>query len=142
MSGEKASRSRLKNELSKMHRYNDEATSSTINEFLDRLIKIEKHEDKMITSMVRLIESTEKLNKRIEGLTWIMLVLTAITFIISIPNTVATIMGIPKVSDIISVEIIILSIILSVAIPMILIFHPRWLLAKWWSKLEEVQKEE
>ncbi|MBS7651485.1 MAG: hypothetical protein QXN62_08055 [Candidatus Bathyarchaeia archaeon] len=124
-----------------MYRHSDEVTTSTINEFLDRLVKIEKHEDKMITSMVRLIESTEKLNRRIEGLTWIMLVLTAITFIVSIPNTVATIMGIPRVSDIVSVEIIILSIILSAAIPMLLIFHPRWLVAKWWGKLEETIKE-
>lgn len=141
MSGNKKSRNRLKNNLSKMYRHSDEVTTSTINEFLDRLVKIEKHEDKMITSMVRLIESTEKLNRRIEGLTWIMLVLTAITFIVSIPNTVATIMGIPRVSDIVSVEIIILSIILSAAIPMLLIFHPRWLVAKWWGKLEETIKE-
>ncbi|MEM3501993.1 MAG: hypothetical protein QXH16_06315, partial [Candidatus Bathyarchaeia archaeon] len=101
MSGNRKSRNRLKNNLSKMYRHSDEVTTSTINEFLDRLVKIEKHEDKMITSMVRLIESTEKLNRRIEGLTWIMLVLTAITFIVSIPNTVATIMGIPRVSDIV-----------------------------------------
>ncbi|MEM3381608.1 MAG: hypothetical protein QXQ11_05570 [Candidatus Bathyarchaeia archaeon] len=141
MSGNRKSRNRLKNNLSKMYRHSDEVTTSTINEFLDRLVKIEKHEDKMITSMVRLIESTEKLNRRIEGLTWIMLVLTAITFIVSIPNTVATIMGIPRVSDIVSVEIIISSIILSAAIPMLLIFHPKWLVAKWWGKLEEAIKE-
>ncbi|MEM3502557.1 MAG: hypothetical protein QXH16_09205 [Candidatus Bathyarchaeia archaeon] len=139
MTGSKESR--LKNNHSKMYRHSDEVTTSTINEFLDRLVKIEKHEDKMITSMVRLIESTENLNRRIEGLTWIMLVLTAITFIVSIPNTVATIMGIPRVSDIVSVEIIISSIILSAAIPMLLIFHPKWLVAKWWGKLEEAIKE-
>ncbi|MBS7626410.1 hypothetical protein KEJ51_05145 [Candidatus Bathyarchaeota archaeon] len=125
-----------------MYRHSDEVTTSTINEFLDRLVKIERHEDKMITSMVRLIESTEKLNRRIEGLTWIMLVLTAITFIISIPNTVATIMGIPRVSDIVSVEIILLSITLSAIVPVLLIFYPRWLIAKWWGKLEKTLKEE
>jgi hypothetical protein len=108
-----------------------------MNEFLSKLIKIERHEDKMITSMVRLIESTERLNRRLESLTWLMLVLTAITFVVSIPNTVATIMGIPRVSDIASLEIIIAFIALSAITPLILIIYPRWLMARWWSKLRE-----
>ena len=109
----------------------------TIDEFLNRLVKIEKHEDKMITSMVRLIESTERLNKRLENLTWVMLILTAITFVISIPNTVATILGIPRISDIATVEIVLVLIVFSAIVPLLLVFYPRWLMARWWSKLRE-----
>lgn len=71
---------------------------------LRELLKIEKHEDRMITAMVRLSASNERLNERLTGLTWVMLALTWITFVISIPNTLATVFGIPKISQILSVE--------------------------------------
>jgi len=137
LSSKKSSRRGLSKELSKIHQRDDETTSSTINEFLDRLVKIEKHEDKMITSMVRLIESTERLNKRLESLTWIMLILTAITFVISIPNTVATILGIPRISDVATFEIVLVLIVFSAIVPLLLVFYPRWLMTRWWSKLRE-----
>jgi len=137
VSSKKSSRRGLSKELSKIHHRDDETTSLTINEFLNRLIKIEKHEDKMITSMVRLIESTERLNKRLENLTWVMLILTAITFVISIPNTVATILGIPRISDVATFEIVLLLIVFSAIVPLLLVFYPRWLMARWWSKLRE-----
>ncbi|MEM2943026.1 MAG: hypothetical protein QXT81_06350 [Candidatus Bathyarchaeia archaeon] len=139
---EMESRRGLKKELSRIQRRDDDATSSIINEFLSELIKIEKHEDKMITSMVKLIESTERLNRRLESLTWLMLVLTAITFVISIPNTVATIIGIPRVSDIVSVEIILALIAISAITPLLLVIYPRWLMVRWWSKLRENLSEE
>lgn len=44
------------------------------------------------------INETRKLSKRIEILTQIMAVLTVISLVISVPNTVATIFGIPAVS--------------------------------------------
>lgn len=50
------------------------------------------------------IIETRKLNKRIELLTKIMAVLTVLSLIISVPNTVATIFGIPKVSEAISID--------------------------------------
>jgi Mg2+ and Co2+ transporter CorA len=65
---------------------------------LQRLLEIEKHEDRMLSAMVQVGASTEKLNRRLAGLTWVMLMLTWITFIVAIPNTLATIFGIPKVS--------------------------------------------
>lgn len=43
---------------------------------LRQLLKIERHEDRMLTAMVRLTASNERLNGRIAGLTWVMLVLT------------------------------------------------------------------
>ena len=74
---------------------------------LEELLRIEKHEDRMITAMVKLAASNEKLNRRLASLTWIMLALTWITFVIAIPNTLATIFGIPKVSQVLSLEVMI-----------------------------------
>ncbi len=71
------------------------------------MLEIEKHEDRMITAIVHLMASSERLNKRLGVLTWVMLILTWITFVISIPNTLATVFGIPKVSQILGVEVMI-----------------------------------
>jgi len=77
----------------------------------------------MISSMVKLIDTNEKLSERINRLTWIMLVLTWITLIVSIPNTLATFFGIPKVSEMLRVEIIAVSMIISIILPVaILLF--------------------
>lgn len=73
---------------------------SSEEKLLRDILTIEKHEDRMITAMVQLMASSERLNRRLGVLTWIMLILTWITFIIAIPNTLATIFGIPKVSDV------------------------------------------
>jgi len=84
---------------------------------LGELLEVEKHEDTMISSMVKLIETNEMLAERINRLTWIMLVLTWITLIISISNTLATFFGIPKVSEMLKVEIIAASMIISIILP-------------------------
>lgn len=91
---------------------------------LKELLKIEKHEDRMITAMVKLTTSNEKLNKRLAGLTWVMLALTWITFIIAIPNTLATIFGIPKISEILGLEVIVLALVVASVGPLILAILP------------------
>jgi Mg2+ and Co2+ transporter CorA len=88
-------------------------------EVFDELLNIEKHEDVMLTSMVKLIETNERLSQRINNLTWVMLALTWITVIISIPNTLATFFGIPKVSEAFQIEIIVVSVLISVIIPVV-----------------------
>lgn len=59
------------------------------------------------------ILETRKLNRRIELLTKIMAVLTVLSLIVSVPNTVATIFGIPSVSAASSIDFAMLMIILS-----------------------------
>jgi hypothetical protein len=65
--------------------------------------------------MVKLTASSEKLNRRLAGLTWVMLTLTWVTFIIAIPNTLATIFGIPKVSQILALETMVVMLVASTA---------------------------
>jgi len=91
---------------------------------LRQLLKIEKHEDRMITAMVQLTASNERLSKRLAGLTWIMLVLTWITFVIAIPNTLATIFGIPKISQVLGLEVMIATLIVSTAGALLLVILP------------------
>jgi len=91
---------------------------------LKELLKIERHEDRMITAMVRLTTSNERLNRRLTGLTWVMLALTWITFVIAIPNTLATIFGIPRVSESLSLEVMIAVLIISTAAALLLVALP------------------
>lgn len=93
-------------------------------ELLKELLKIEKHEDRMITAMVKLTTSNEKLNKRLAALTWVMLALTWITFIIAIPNTLATIFGIPKISEVLGLEVIVSALVVASVGPLILAILP------------------
>jgi hypothetical protein len=102
---------------------------------LRELLKIEKHEDRMITAMVQLTVSNEQLNKRLTGLTWVMLILTWITFVIAIPNTLATIFGIPKVSEALGLEVMIATLIVSTAGALFLVIFPGSSLSL--SKLEK-----
>jgi hypothetical protein len=88
------------------------------------LLKIEKHEDRMITAMVQLTTSNERLNRRLAGLTWVMLTLTWIIFVIAIPNTLATIFGIPRVSQSLSLEVMIAALIISTAAALLLVALP------------------
>ena len=92
---------------------------------LQRLLEIEKHEDRMLSAMVQVGASTEKLNRRLAGLTWVMLMLTWITFIVAIPNTLATIFGIPKVSEMLGVEIMVLALTLSTVAGLLVVLLPR-----------------
>jgi hypothetical protein len=62
------------------------------------------------------------MSERINRLTAIMLILTWITLIISIPNTFATFFGIPKISDALRIEMIITSILLSLILPLTFLF--------------------
>jgi hypothetical protein len=94
-------------------------------ELLRELLKIEKHEDRMIAAMVHLGASSERLNRRLAGLTWVMLVLTWVTFIVAIPNTLATIFGIPKVSETLGLEVMILTLIVSTVGALLMIVLPR-----------------
>jgi hypothetical protein len=92
---------------------------------LRRLLKIEGHEDRMLAAMVHLGASNEKLSKRLAGLTWVMLILTWITFIVAIPNTLATIFGIPKVSEMLGIEIMVAVLILSTVMDLLVVLLPR-----------------
>lgn len=91
---------------------------------LRELLNIEKHEDRMITAMVKLSASNERLNERLTGLTWVMLALTWITFVISVPNTLATVFGIPRVSQVLSLEVMIAVLITSTAAALLLVILP------------------
>ncbi|OGD54377.1 hypothetical protein A3K80_08600 [Candidatus Bathyarchaeota archaeon RBG_13_38_9] len=88
----------------------------------DELLKIEKHEDKMLTSMIRLIRTNEKMSERINRLTTIMLILTWVTLIISIPNTLATFYGIQKINEMLKIELILITLMFSLILPMIILF--------------------
>ena len=92
---------------------------------LRRLLEIERHEDQMMAAMVQLGSSSEKLNRRLAGLTWVMLMLTWITFIVAIPNTLATIFGIPKVSEMLGVEIMVFALTLSTVAGLLVVLLPR-----------------
>ncbi len=89
------------------------------------LLKIEKHEDQLIAAMVQFGSSTEKLNKRLAGLTWVMLVLTCVTFIVAIPNTLATFFGIPKVSEALGLEVMVSILVISTVGALLVILLPR-----------------
>ena len=93
------------------------------------LLKIERHEDRMITAMVRLTASNEKLNERLTALTWVMLALTWITFVISVPNTLATIFGIPKVSEVLGLEVMVAALAISTATALVLVMIPSFTLS-------------
>jgi len=92
---------------------------------LRELLKIETHEDRMIAAMVHLGASSERLNRRLAGLTWVMLVLTWVTFIVAIPNTLATIFGIPKVSETLGLEVMISALIASTVGALLMVVLPR-----------------
>ena len=104
----------------KMHEHEEREEA-----LLQRLLEIEKHEDRMMSAMVQVGASTEKLNRRLAGLTWVMLMLTWITFIVAIPNTLATIFGIPKVSEMLGVEIMVLVLTLSTVAGLLVVLLPR-----------------
>jgi len=89
------------------------------------LLKIEKHEDQMIAAMVQFGASTERLNRRLAGLTWVMLVLTWVTFIVAIPNTLATFFGIPKVSETLGLEVMVSILVISTVGALLVIVLPR-----------------
>jgi len=92
---------------------------------LRELLKIERHEDQMMAAMVQLGASSEKLNRRLAGLTWVMLVLTWITFIVAIPNTLATIFGISKVNEMLGLEVMVSALVLSTVGGLLIVVWPR-----------------
>ena len=92
---------------------------------LRRLLDIERHEEQMMAAMVQLGSSNERLNRRLAGLTWVMLMLTWITFIVAIPNTLATVFGIPKVSEMLGLEVMILILTLSTLAGVLVVLLPR-----------------
>ena len=53
-----------------------------------------------------------------------MLVLTWVTFVIAIPNTLATVFGISKINEVLSLEIMTASLILSTAGALLLVIMP------------------
>jgi len=89
--------------------------------FWDELLKIQKHEDRMFASMLRLIKTNEKMSERINRLTAIILILTWVTLIISIPNTLATFYGIQKVNEILKFDVIVSTLIISLILPIIIL---------------------
>lgn len=91
---------------------------------LQELLKIEKHEDRMITAMVKVAASNENLNRRLTALTWVMLALTWVTFVIAVPNTLATVFGIPKINELLPVEVMTYALVGSTLIVLLLVFLP------------------
>ncbi len=72
---------------------------------VDRIKGVRRETD-VLRTKCDIIE-TRKLNKRIELLTKVMAILTVVGLIISVPNTVATVFGIPAVSALFSFDLII-----------------------------------
>jgi hypothetical protein len=103
--------------------------SSREETLLKELLSIEKHEDRMITAMVKVTASNESLNRRLTGLTWVMLALTWVTFIIAVPNTLATIFGIPKINESLPIEVMTLTLIGSTLMVLLLAFLPNSVLS-------------
>ena len=91
---------------------------------LKDILDIEKHEDRMITAMVQLMASSERLNRRLDVLTWIMLILTWIAFVIAVPNTLATVFGIPRVSEALGLEVMMTILGVSTVAALLLLLHP------------------
>ncbi|MBD3397839.1 hypothetical protein GF412_01760 [Candidatus Micrarchaeota archaeon] len=85
---------------------------------VDRIKGVRRETD-VLRTKCDIIE-TRKLNKRIELLTKIMAVLTVLSLIISVPNTVATVFGIPAVSELFAFDLIIELTIISGIIALIL----------------------
>jgi Mg2+ and Co2+ transporter CorA len=85
---------------------------------VDRIKGVRRETDSLRTKCD--IIETRKLNKRIELLTKIMAVLTVLSLIISVPNTVATIFGIPTISALFSFDFIIELTVISGIIAVIL----------------------
>lgn len=67
----------------------------------------------MFASMLRLIKTNEKMSERVNRLTTIMLILTWITLIMSIPNTLATFYGIQKINEILKFDVIVSTLMIS-----------------------------
>lgn len=78
----------------------------------------------MITAMVKVAASNENLNRRLTALTWVMLALTWVTFIIAVPNTLATVFGIPKINESLPIEVMTYALIGSTLIVLLLAFYP------------------
>lgn len=85
---------------------------------VDRIKGVRRETDSLRTKCD--IIETRKLNKRIELLTKIMAVLTVLSLIISVPNTVATIFGIPTISALVTFDFIIELTVISGIIAVIL----------------------
>jgi len=71
---------------------------------VDRIKGVRRETDSLRTKCD--IIETRKLNKRIELLTKVMAILTVVGLVISVPNTVATVFGIPAVSALFSFDLI------------------------------------
>ncbi len=69
------------------------------------------------------IIETRKLNKRIELLTKIMAILTVLSLIVSVPNTVATIFGIPSVSASFSIDFAMIMIMISGVVSIVFSYY-------------------
>jgi len=85
---------------------------------VDRIKGVRRETD-VLRTKCDIIE-TRKLNQRIELLTKVMAILTVVGLIISVPNTVATVFGIPAVSNLFSFDLIIELTIISGIIAIVL----------------------
>jgi Mg2+ and Co2+ transporter CorA len=88
---------------------------------VDRL-RSHRSETDVLRTKSDIIE-TRKLNRRIELLTKIMAILTVLSLIVSVPNTVATVFGIPSVSAAYSIDFAMLMIIASSIISVVFSYY-------------------
>ncbi len=85
---------------------------------VDRIRNL-KREINILRTKCELIEA-RKLNKRIELLTKIMAILTIVSLIISVPNTVATFFGIPSVAETVEIQMMVWVILISSVLAVLL----------------------
>mgnify|MGYP006285728897 CR=1 FL=1 len=85
---------------------------------VDRIKGVRRETD-VLRTKCDIIE-TRKLNKRIELLTKIMAVLTVVSLIISVPNTVATFYGIPTIGEAADIGVILWLLLVSTAFALII----------------------
>lgn len=95
----------------------------------EKLISLTEGYKNNVTDAVSAYHSNVSLksNQIISKLTTVMLILTVVSTVAVFPNTIATMFGIPKISDIVEEEVIVISIIASTAIPLLILWKKKWL---------------
>jgi len=84
----------------------------------------------------RLATISNTINTSIKKLTWIMLLLTGIATVLTIPNTVATIFGIPQLQEVVRLNLIFILLLFSTVFPVL------WFVWYWRRiKIKEVAKK-
>jgi len=86
-----------------------------------------------------LAEISNKINSSIKLLTWVMFLLTGLTLVITVPNTIATIFGIPSFGLSSSVSAYIIELLIASILVPFLLFFVYWRVIKKKAEGAEMQ---